>query len=145
MMDTVLNLGLKDETALGLAAASGDERFFPLGSDHRFIEMYSDVVLGLCHGALEEAFEITKEDHGYTLDTRRPPTFGRSSSLNKKTLFHDLASIAFREQTVLDYVSVSPYRAPIVRRAVAQAAVRKKIANKIASLRRSTFPLKPRI
>ncbi len=68
MMDTVLNLGLNDETVQGLAAVSGDERF-AWDSYRRFIQMYSDVVLELDHGAFEEALEIAKEDNGYHLDT----------------------------------------------------------------------------
>ncbi|MBN8808569.1 MAG: pyruvate, phosphate dikinase [Sphingomonas sp.] len=68
MMDTVLNLGLNDETVEGLAQASGDERF-AWDSYRRFIQMYSDVVLELDHGAFEEALEIAKEDKGYYLDT----------------------------------------------------------------------------
>ncbi|MDX3908775.1 MAG: pyruvate, phosphate dikinase [Sphingobium sp.] len=68
MMDTVLNLGLNDETVEGLAAASGDARF-AWDSYRRFIQMYSDVVLELDHGAFEEALEVAKEDNGYTLDT----------------------------------------------------------------------------
>ncbi|MES2272122.1 MAG: pyruvate, phosphate dikinase [Pseudomonadota bacterium] len=68
MMDTVLNLGLNDETVEGLANTSGDARF-AWDSYRRFIQMYSDVVLELDHGAFEEALEIAKEDHGYTLDT----------------------------------------------------------------------------
>lgn len=68
MMDTVLNLGLSDQTVEGLASASGDERF-AWDSYRRFIQMYSDVVLGLDHGAFEEALEIAKEDKGFTLDT----------------------------------------------------------------------------
>ena len=68
MMDTVLNLGLNDETVIGLAATSGDERF-AWDSYRRFIQMYSDVVLELDHGAFEEALEIAKEDQGYFLDT----------------------------------------------------------------------------
>lgn len=68
MMDTVLNLGLNDETVQGLAATSGDERF-AWDSYRRFIQMYSDVVLGLDHGRFEEALEIAKEDRGYHLDT----------------------------------------------------------------------------
>ncbi len=46
MMDTVLNLGLNDETVQGLAAAAGDERF-AWDSYRRFCAMYGDVVLGL--------------------------------------------------------------------------------------------------
>lgn len=68
MMDTVLNLGLNDETVEGLAASSGDARF-AWDSYRRFIQMYADVVLGLDHGAFEEAMEIAKEDKGYFLDT----------------------------------------------------------------------------
>ena len=68
MMDTVLNLGLNDDTVEGLAATSNDERF-AWDSYRRFIQMYSDVVLGLDHGAFEEALEIAKEDRGFSLDT----------------------------------------------------------------------------
>jgi len=68
MMDTVLNLGLNDATVEGLAAVSGDARF-AWDSYRRFIQMYSDVVLGLDHGAFEEALEIAKEDKGAFLDT----------------------------------------------------------------------------
>mgnify|MGYP001565075742 CR=1 FL=1 len=68
MMDTVLNLGLNDETVEGLAAISGDARF-AWDSYRRFIQMYADVVLGLDHGAFEEALEIAKEDKGFYLDT----------------------------------------------------------------------------
>ncbi len=68
MMDTVLNLGLNDATVQGLAAVSGDERF-AWDSYRRFIQMYSDVVLGLDHGMFEEALEVAKEDRGYYSDT----------------------------------------------------------------------------
>ena len=68
MMDTVLNLGLNDATVEGLAATSGDERF-AWDSYRRFIQMYSDVVLGLDHGLFEEALEIAKEDKGFYADT----------------------------------------------------------------------------
>ena len=68
MMDTVLNLGLNDQTVEGLAASSGDARF-AWDSYRRFIQMYADVVLGLNHHAFEDALEIAKEDQGYFLDT----------------------------------------------------------------------------
>ena len=68
MMDTVLNLGLNDETVEGLAQTSGDDRF-AWDSYRRFVQMYSDVVLGLDHGAFEEALEIAKEDRGIFSDT----------------------------------------------------------------------------
>ncbi len=68
MMDTVLNLGLNDETVEGLAASSGDARF-AWDSYRRFIQMYADVVLGLDHHSFEDALEIAKEDRGFFLDT----------------------------------------------------------------------------
>src|SRR6201990_1503175 len=68
MMDTVLNLGLNDQTVEWLAKVSGDDRF-AWDSYRRFIQMYSDVVLELDHGAFEEALEIAKEDRGVSLDT----------------------------------------------------------------------------
>jgi pyruvate,orthophosphate dikinase len=68
MMDTVLNLGLNDDTVVGLAKQSGDPRF-AWDSYRRFIQMYADVVLGLDHDSFEEALEIAKEDKGIILDT----------------------------------------------------------------------------
>ena len=68
MMDTVLNLGLNDETADGLARASGDKRF-AYDSYRRLIQMYGDVVLGVEHRAFEELLEQEKEAKGYRLDT----------------------------------------------------------------------------
>jgi pyruvate,orthophosphate dikinase len=67
MMDTVLNLGLNDATVEGLAATSGDARF-AWDSYRRFIQMYSDVVLGIDHHLFEEALEIAKEDNGFVSD-----------------------------------------------------------------------------
>ncbi len=68
MMDTVLNLGLNDETVEGLASVSGDRRF-AYDSYRRFIQMYGDVVLGVDHYHFEEILEVHKEDKGYSLDT----------------------------------------------------------------------------
>ncbi len=68
MMDTVLNLGLNDETVEGLAVKSGDPRF-AYDSYRRFIQMFGDVVLGVDHGHFEEILELVKEDKGADLDT----------------------------------------------------------------------------
>ena len=68
MMDTVLNLGLNDETVEGLAKLSGDARF-AYDSYRRFIQMYSNVVLELDHHSFEELLETYKEEHDYFLDT----------------------------------------------------------------------------
>jgi len=68
MMDTVLNLGLNDETVEALAKKSGDPRF-AYDSYRRFITMYANVVLGLEHHLFEDILEEHKDAHGYTLDT----------------------------------------------------------------------------
>ncbi|MFQ5971102.1 MAG: pyruvate, phosphate dikinase [Alphaproteobacteria bacterium] len=68
MMDTVLNLGLNDKTAEGLARASGDRRF-AYDSYRRFIQMYGNVVLDIDHYAFEELLEAHKETLGANLDT----------------------------------------------------------------------------
>jgi pyruvate, orthophosphate dikinase len=68
MMDTVLNLGLNDQTVEALAKKSGDRRF-AYDSYRRFITMYSDVVLGVDHHHFEEILDDHKDRNGYSLDT----------------------------------------------------------------------------
>jgi pyruvate, orthophosphate dikinase len=68
MMDTVLNLGLNDKTAAGLAKRTGNPRF-AYDSYRRFIQMYGHVVLGVDHHHFEELLELHKEDRGVSLDT----------------------------------------------------------------------------
>ena len=68
MMDTVLNLGLNDDTARGLAQRSGDPRF-AYDSYRRFIQMYSNVVLDVGHHHFEEILDNHKRDKGHSLDT----------------------------------------------------------------------------
>jgi pyruvate,orthophosphate dikinase len=68
MMDTVLNLGLNDVTVQALAADSGDARF-AYDSYRRFIQMYSDVVMGLDHEVFEEILQEEKARLGHELDT----------------------------------------------------------------------------
>ena len=89
MMDTLLNLGLNDQTVEGLAKVSGDERF-AWDSYRRFIQMYGDVVLGLDHGLFEEALEIAKEDNGFYADTEM-------SAEDWKALVAEFKTIAERE------------------------------------------------
>ncbi|PXA99813.1 pyruvate, phosphate dikinase [Nostoc sp. 3335mG] len=89
MMDTVLNLGLNDDTVEGLAAISGDARF-AWDSYRRFIQMYSDVVLELDHGRFEEALEIAKEDRGYSLDTEMTADDWRTLVAEYKALVVEL-------------------------------------------------------
>ena len=68
MMDTVLNLGLNATTTEGLAKLTGDARF-AYDSYRRFIQMYSDVVLGVEHSLFEEILDDEKDAKGVELDT----------------------------------------------------------------------------
>ena len=68
MMDTILNLGLNDETVKGIAAKSGNERF-AYDSYRRFIQMYANVVLEVDHGVFEDILENHKNLAGLALDT----------------------------------------------------------------------------
>jgi pyruvate, orthophosphate dikinase len=68
MMDTVLNLGLNDVTVQGIAKISGNERF-AWDSYRRFIQMYSDVVLGVEHHNFEELLDQLKAEKGVAGDT----------------------------------------------------------------------------
>jgi len=68
MMDTILNLGLNDITVQGIIAQSGDERF-AYDAYRRFVQMYSDVVMGMDKHALEHLLEMKKSEKGAHLDT----------------------------------------------------------------------------
>ena len=68
MMDTVLNLGLNEETTEALASQTGDRRF-ALDSARRFIQMFSNVVLGISHELFEDALEEIKQARSVSLDT----------------------------------------------------------------------------
>lgn len=68
MMDTILNLGLNDQTVEGLATASGNPRF-AWDSYRRFLTMYSNVVMGMNTSLLEVLFEDLKDAKGYEQDT----------------------------------------------------------------------------
>ena len=84
MMDTVLNLGLNDQTVEGLARRSGDRRF-AYDTYRRFIQMYADVVLGLDHELFEEILENFKNLKGLEYDTelRRRGLGERSSPASR--------------------------------------------------------------
>jgi len=68
MMDTVLNLGLNDETAKGMVALTGDERFV-YDAYRRLVQMFGSVVLGINDEAFEEVLEEYKNEKGVEMDT----------------------------------------------------------------------------
>jgi pyruvate,orthophosphate dikinase len=71
MMNTILNLGLTDESVVGLANVTKNERF-AWDSYRRLINMYSDVVMGVDHQHFEHAFHEIKRRYGAALDTDVP-------------------------------------------------------------------------
>ena len=68
MMDTILNLGLNDETVVGLATLTGNERF-AYDSYRRFIQMFSDVVMEVEKAKFEEILDEVKHENNCKLDT----------------------------------------------------------------------------
>ena len=68
MMDTILNLGLNSEVVEGLASLTGNPRF-AYDSYRRFIQMFSDVALGLEKSNFEKIIDQMKEEKGVKLDT----------------------------------------------------------------------------
>src|SRR5688500_9715411 len=88
MMDTVLNLGLNDETVQGLAATSGDERF-AWDSYRRFIQMYSDVVLEIDREHFEHELVAMREKAGAQSDSQIPADALRELVAIYRKLVHD--------------------------------------------------------
>ncbi|NDG36385.1 MAG: pyruvate, phosphate dikinase [Alphaproteobacteria bacterium] len=94
MMDTVLNLGLNDATAEGLATRADDARF-AYDSYRRFIQMYSDVVLEVDHGLFEDALEDMKLQRGVFEDTELSGDDLKTLVASYKDIVLDEAGIAF--------------------------------------------------
>jgi len=68
MMDTILNLGLNDQVVEGLIKLTGNERFV-YDSYRRFVQMFSDVVMGLSKSEFEKIIDQMKEEKGVVQDT----------------------------------------------------------------------------
>lgn len=88
MMDTVLNLGLNDDTVEGLAARSGDTRF-AWDSYRRFVQMYADVVMGVDHYEFEDVIDTIKRQKDYREDTQITADEWRKIVTQYKTIIKD--------------------------------------------------------
>jgi len=86
-MDTVLNLGLNDESVLGLAASTGDERF-AWDSYRRLVQMFGNVVRSVPGESVEEAIAEAKRERAVTLDTELDVAALRELTRHFQTL-HD--------------------------------------------------------
>ena len=73
MMNTILNLGLNDEAVVGLANATGNERF-AYDAYRRLINMYGDVVCGVDHELFEHAFDKIKAKYQASRTTPTCPS-----------------------------------------------------------------------
>ncbi len=94
MMDTILNLGLTDDTVQGLATSSGDERF-ALDSYRRFIQMYSDVVLEVDREHFEHELVASRERAGVKTDAEIPAEALRELVATYKGLVRERAGREF--------------------------------------------------
>ncbi len=86
MMDTVLNLGLNDDSVRGLAARTGDERF-AWDSYRRLVQMFGNVVCGVPGERFEDAIAEIKRDRGATLDTELDVAALRELTRHFQTLY----------------------------------------------------------
>ena len=94
MMDTILNLGLNDESVESLAKAADDRRF-AFDSYRRFIQMYGNVVHGVDGEAFEEVLTHTKKQLGLTFDNEIPAKDLEAIVAEFKKIFKEKAGFAF--------------------------------------------------
>jgi pyruvate,orthophosphate dikinase len=97
MMDTILNLGLNDETAAALAAESEDERF-AFDSYRRFVQMYADVVLGVHANRFEDRIDEKKAVRGVKDDTDISADELRELVAEFKAMIREATGADFPEQ-----------------------------------------------
>ena len=86
MMETVLNVGLNDESVAGLAAMTGGDERFALDSYRRLLQMFGSTVLGIEASAFADALDRLKDDRGHqrttwtSTSTTCAPSWRRTSS-----------------------------------------------------------------
>jgi pyruvate,orthophosphate dikinase len=97
MMDTILNLGLNDETVEGLAAKLGER--FALDSYRRFIQMYGNVVLDLGKDEFEDLLHLAKVEAGVDSDADLTPSDLRALIVAYKRLVFERVGVQFPQDT----------------------------------------------
>lgn len=109
MMDTVLNLGMNDETVVGMSQLTGNSRF-AYDSYRRFIQMFSDVVLGVDGYFFEHALEQFREQKGYETDPEMQAEDWKEVIEQYKQIVEDQGGIKFpvdpHEQLLLSIEAV---------------------------------------
>ncbi|MBU1397876.1 MAG: pyruvate, phosphate dikinase, partial [Proteobacteria bacterium] len=94
MMDTVLNIGLNDETAGGLAKMIGDERFV-YDSYRRLVQMFGSVVMNIQDEKFEEVITATRRDYGVNVDSELPADAWKKVTEKFKRIFKHYAQMDF--------------------------------------------------
>ena len=97
MLDTVLNLGLNDESVAGLADRTGNERF-AWDSYRRFVQMFGNVVRGIPGERFEHAIADAKKEHGVTLDTELDVDALKALTATFREIFKAETGEAFPQQ-----------------------------------------------
>ncbi|TIX89886.1 pyruvate, phosphate dikinase [Rhizobium sp. P44RR-XXIV] len=97
MMDTVLNLGLNDDTVQALGHDAGDARF-AWDSYRRFIQMYADVVMGLDNEVFEEILSDEKARFGHEFDTDLTAVEWQHVVSIYKTVIEEELGVAFPQE-----------------------------------------------
>ncbi len=88
MMDTILNLGLNDDTVEGLKDLTNNERF-AYDSYRRFIQMFGNVVMGIPHEEFEKILDKYKEENGLKSDTELTPEMLKNIIKDYKALYKE--------------------------------------------------------
>jgi pyruvate, orthophosphate dikinase len=99
MMDTVLNIGLNDETAHGMIAHTGDSRFV-FDAYRRLIQMFGSVVMGIADEAFEEVIEKVKHNVGVTTDAELTAYDWQTVTTHFKTIFRSHTQVDFPQDPV---------------------------------------------
>jgi len=94
MMDTVLNIGLNDETAKGLIASTGDERFV-YDLSRRLVQMFGSVVMGIADEPFEEVLTEAREKAGVKSDTELSAEQWKAVTAEFKDIFKRHTGIDF--------------------------------------------------
>jgi pyruvate,orthophosphate dikinase len=97
MMDTVLNIGLNDETAAGLARLTGDERFV-YDCYRRLIQMFGSVVMGIQDEAFEDVLTKTRKKAGVQSDAQLTAEDWKRVTSQFKSIFRRMASRHFPKE-----------------------------------------------
>jgi len=97
MLDTVLNLGLNDESVAGLAERTGNERF-AWDSYRRFVQMFGNVVRDISGERFEDAIKASKNEHGVSLDTELDVAALQALTVTFREIFRTETGEAFPQQ-----------------------------------------------